>query len=239
VQAYKSAQETPVNLGLNRPINNVLAIIPGYAAEISRIGEGSALLPVVGWFWRFLTTRNFKSFVRQHRDYYANPRTSAYMAEVLGELIRKTLPDAQVVLLCAAQDDFPSSWASRRLSLKAAPVDYSDLIKSLGPGVAFDAAILAHHDPLGLGLYPLERALLAQFKDVFVVNGRRRVYRLDQAALDTHKLHRFLAQTRLAEVLMSYRIDLLTIFLKWSNQPRKSQGRSPPLRDGPIPRRTQ
>ncbi|QWG25095.1 hypothetical protein KMZ93_09560 [Bradyrhizobium sediminis] len=222
MQAYKNAQATPVNLGLNQPVNNVLAIIPGYAAETSRIGEGSAWLSAVGWFWRVLTTGNFKSFVRQYRDYYANPRTSAYMAEALGELIRKALPDAQVVLLCAARDDFPSSWASRRLPLEAARADFSDLAKSLAPELAFDAAILAHHDPLGLGLYPLERALLAQFKDVFVVNGRRRVYRLDQAALDAHKLRRFLAQTRLAEALMSYRIDLLTLFLKWSNQPRKS-----------------
>ena len=221
MQAYKNAQETPANLGLDKPVNNVLAIIPGYAAEISVIGEGSALLSVAGWLWRVVTTGNFKSFVRQYRDYYANPRTSAYMAEALGELIHKTLPDAQVVLLCAAQDDFPSSWASRRLSPEAAPAGFSDLVDSLAPTVVFDAAILAHHDPLGLGLYPLERTLLAQFKDVFIVNGRRRVYRLDQAALDAHKLRRFLAQTRLAEVMMSYRIDLLAVFLKRSHQPRK------------------
>jgi hypothetical protein len=82
--------------------------------------------------------------------------------------------------------------------------------------------ILAHHDALGLGLYSLERALLAQFKDTFVINGRRRVYRLDQSAQQEHKLRRFLAQTRLAELLISYRIDLLTFFAKWSNQPRNS-----------------
>jgi len=220
VQAYKNAQETPDNLGLGPPVKNVLAIIPGYAAETSRIGEGSALLSAAGWLWRVLTTENFKSFVRQYRDFYANPRSSAYMAEALGELIRKAIPDARVVLLCPAQDDCPSSWAARRLPLETAGTGYGDLVKSLDPGVAFDAVILAHHDPLGLGLYPLERALLAQFRDVFVVNGRRRVYRLDQPALNAHKLRRFLAQTRFAELLMSYRIDLLTFFLKWSNQPR-------------------
>lgn len=222
MQAYKNAQATPDKFGLDQPVKNILVIIPGYAAETSRIGEGSALLTAVGWLWRVLTTGSFKSFVRQYRDYYANPRSSAYMAEAIGELIRKAIPDARVVLLCPAQDDCPASWAARRLPFEPAPADYGDLVKSLGPEVAFDAAILAHHDPLGLGLYPLERALLAQFKDVFVVNGRRRVYRLDQPALDAHKLRRFLAQTRFAELLMSYHIDLLTTFLKWSNQPRKS-----------------
>ncbi|MBR1142375.1 hypothetical protein [Bradyrhizobium sp. AUGA SZCCT0431] len=222
MQAYKNAQETPANLGLDQPVKNVLVIIPGYAAATSRIGEGSALLSAVGSLWRILTTGNYKSFVQQYRDYYANPRSSAYMAEAVGELIGKALPDAQVVLACPAQDDCPSSWAARRLPLAPAPADYSDLVKSLGTGVTFDAAILAHHDALGLGLYPLERALLAQFKDVFVINGRRRVYRLDQPAQQAHKLRRFLAQTRSAELLMSYRIDLLTFFLKWSNQPRKS-----------------
>jgi hypothetical protein len=222
VQAYKSAQETPANLGLNRPIKNVLAIIPGYAAENSRVGEGSALLSVLGWLWHVFTTRTFRSFVRQHRDFYANPRTPTYMAEALDELVREALPEAQVVLLSAAPDDFPSSWASRRHPIEAVPASSSDLVKSLGPEATFDAVILAHHDPLGLGLYPLERTLLAQFDNVFVVNGRRRVYRLDPAALHAHKLRRFLAQTRFAEVLMGYRIDLLTFFLKWSNQPRKS-----------------
>lgn len=222
MQAYKNAQETPTNLGLDQPVKNVLVIIPGYAAAKSRIGEGSALLSAVGWLWRVLTTGNYKSFVQQYRDYYANPRSSAYMAEAVGELIGKALPGAQVVLACPAQDDCPSSWAARWLPLAPAAADYSDVVKSLGTGVMFDAAILAHHDALGLGLYGLERALLAQFKDVFVINGRRRVYRLDQSAQQVHKLRRFLAQTRLAELLMSYRIDLLTLFLKWSNQPRKS-----------------
>lgn len=222
MQVYKNAQATPANLGLDQPVKNVLVIIPGYAAETSRIGEGSALLSAAGWLWRVLTTRNFKSFVRQYRDYYANPRSSAYMAEALGELIRKAIPDARVVLLCPAQDDCLSAWAAQRLPFEPVGADYSNLVKSLGPEVAFDAAILAHHDPLGLGLYPLERALLVQFEDVFVINGRRRAYRLDQPALDAHTLRRFLAQTRVAELLMSYRIDLLTTFIKWSNQPRKS-----------------
>lgn len=219
MQAYKNAQEAPAHLGLGQPVKNVLVIIPGYAAETSRIGEGSALLSSAGWLWRVLTTANFKSFVKQYRDFYANPRSSLYMAEAIGALLGKAMPDAQVVLLSPAQDDYSAPWAARRLPLASAPADYGNLAKPHGP---FDVAILAHHDALGLGLYPLERALLAQFKDVFVINGRQRVYRLDRSAQEGHKLRRFLAQTRLAELLMSYRIDLLTFFAKWSNQPRNS-----------------
>ena len=118
MQAYKNAQETPANLGLGSTGQETcLAIIPGYAAETSRIGEGSALLSAAGWLWRVLTTGNYKSFVQQYRDYYANPRSSAYMAGAIGELIGKALPDARVVLACPAQDDCPSSWAARRLPL--------------------------------------------------------------------------------------------------------------------------
>lgn len=219
MQAYKNAQEAPAHLGLGQPVKNVLVIIPGYAGETSHIGEGSTWLSAAGWLWRVLTTANFRSFVKQYRDFYANPRSSTYMAEAVGELLGKTMPDAQVTLSSPAQDDFSTPWAARRLPLTPAPADYGNLAKPHGP---FDAVILAHHDALGLGLYPLEQALLAQFKDVFVINGRRRVYRLDQSAQTEHKLRRFLAQTRLAELLMSYRIDLLTFFAKWSNQPGKS-----------------
>ena len=181
--------------------------MPGYAAGVGRIGEGSRLLVTAGVLWRTLTTENYRTFVQRHCDFYANPRTVEYMIEVLGELVGKIFPDAEVTIVHdeKVSIDPRPKWANRLVG--ASLVDGTDRngqnIALITGDSAADLLLLAHNDALGIGLFGLEQALASRHPHVFVVNGRRRIYRLDAVARHTLTRRRFLAQTRLVELGLS------------------------------------
>lgn len=129
------------------------------------------------------------------------------MADTVGQMIAKAAPRASVTLLITAETT-EAAWAQRVIA-----ADGTDLLAKLPPSETFDAIVLAHHDAIGLGLFALERALLARGQPVVVINGRRRVYRLGPAAHRLLAPRRFLAQTRIGELLMGYNIDFLRYFL--------------------------
>ncbi len=70
--------------------------------------------------------------------------------------------------------------------------------------------LLVHADALGLGLGGLERELAAAFPEqVFVLNGRRRLYRLDPVMRRRLRRRRVLAETRIVEAALGRLVPVL------------------------------
>lgn len=216
-QRYSSPSQTPVNLGLATSPRRVLVVLPGYAADSASrgIGSGSFVLRPLGVVWRSLTTGGYRSYVQDYRDFYANPRSHEYMIERVAELFSHALPDARAMLLLVSDVSkaaVPVRFASLGDRLEFGPTLQTDNIpegvsRALAAHGPFDAAVLAHHDALGLGLQSVESRLVANLPDAtFVINGRRRVYRLTSDMRRRLAWRRFLAETRIAESVMSIAI---------------------------------
>ncbi len=230
-QRYADPTLVPADLGTGRDVERILVVLPGYAADPAgrTVGEGSLAGRAFGGLWRLLTTASYRRFVRGHRDFYANARSADYMAARIADLADSALGDASILLVAVDLPALPAPLAARagKIDLVQAPAlarlgaDLPGLLDRRGP---FDAALLAHHDALGLGLGSVEKRLLAHCPErTFVINGRRRVYRLDRAMRRRLALRRFLAETRLVELAAGFAIRPLSYFL---DRPNKIAGNS-------------
>ncbi len=220
-QLYADPTLVPEHFGLDHNVERLLVVMPGYAAEnpTRRVGEGHLLYRCLGSFWRMLTTASYRSFVQGYRDFYANPRSGDYMASRLAALADGALPGADILLLAVDTPSFPDALRSRQDMIELVSVpSASDLDLALersANGGAFDAALLLHHDAIGLGLAGIEATLLGAVPDrVFVLNGRRRVYRLDRTMRRRLASRRFLAETRIVELGLGIVIGLTSRFSK-------------------------
>ena len=184
----------------------LLVLFPGYAAPTSsdEFVDGGPLGNVFAMLLVKLRVRAMREHVRFYRDYYANPRSPAYMAERLRELFDGSTEGRRVLVLDPTLDIDAASvaWASevRRNEDRLARATHalSDLKST------HDAVLLVHSDALGLGLGPLERRLVVAFPScVFVFNGRRRLYRLDRRMQRGLRRRRTLAETRIVEALLA------------------------------------
>lgn len=138
-----------------------------------------------------------------HRNFYANPRSPAYLAALIGELADRLAPArCELVLDARWRDRFHFT----DLPL-AQPVGAVDLAEPrwarMGDGSPPDAIILCYRDALGLGCSAIERGALRQSPAVFVLNGRRRLFRLDGAMRRRLAARRWLANSRAVELVLA------------------------------------
>ena len=218
-QLYADPALVPEHFGLDRKVKRLLVAMPGYAAESStrQVGEGHPLYRCLGSLWRLLTTASYRSFVRGYRDFYANPRSGEYMTGQISALADSAFPGADLLFLAVNTPSLPDALQSRRDMIELVSVSSaSDLhlsLERLANGATFDAVLLLHHDAIGLGLAGIEETLLGAVPDrVFVLNGRRRVYRLDPVMRRRLASRRFLAETRIVELGLGLMIGLISRF---------------------------
>jgi hypothetical protein len=194
----------------------VLVVAPGYMASPTSRNPGGVAQPfrTLGGLWRALTREPYRCHVRFYRDFYANPRSGAYMAARLDELFAQHCPGAKAIVLAAPGalgDGVSGSWAEEVRTLPAGgepiqlvPEFARHALKAMGDE-AFDAVLILHPDAIGLGQEPLERALESILPGhLFALSGRRRLRHLDAAQLRRFRLRRFVAETRVYEAWLVF-----------------------------------
>jgi len=206
---------TTIELGGALAVERLLVVWPAYSAtkEGEAFRDGGA---VSNWLARTLASRRSEAVryhVRIHRDFYANPRSAAYMAKLAGDALGRRHSGRITVLadrdLNIGRTDAP--WAEQFVLAKhrlcSGEVDIH---------AQADAVLLLHPDPLGMGLGRLERKLLMQFPGkVYVLNGRQRAYRLDQRMVRVLRRHRFVAETRIVEKLLALLLPMCGMLLSF------------------------
>lgn len=183
----------------------VLILFPAYSAprDLERFSDAGGFLNLLARILWMLRSKARSQHVRMYRDYYANPRSPDYMADVAHQfasgiradhIILVTDPDLDAVAATA-------SWANETMHhtrhLREATAGEFD-------GHQADCVVVIHADPLGMGLGRLERTLLEKYPaQSFVLNGRRRFYRLDRSIERSLTWRRFLAETRIVEAVLA------------------------------------
>lgn len=183
----------------------VLILFPAYSAprDLERFSDAGGSLNFLARILWMLRSKARSQHVRMYRDYYANPRSPDYMADVVREFTKDLHAD-HVILVTDPELEAvaaTASWAHETVRpthrLREATAGEFD-------GHHADAVIVIHPDPLGIGLGQLERTLVDQYPaQSFVLNGRRRFYRLDRSAEQSLTWRRFLAETRIVEAALS------------------------------------
>lgn len=137
-----------------------------------------------------------------HRDHYANPRTAAYQMALVAAAVPVLCGDAppDLVIDTALGDVGGLPDGAERADL-AAPRFWRDGLAARARG--YQNVVLVYPDALGLGCERAERRLLRECGSVLVMNGRRRVFRLDESAWSDMDVHRWLARTRAVERLLA------------------------------------
>lgn len=182
--------------------------LPGYSAP----GEGEAFRDagvLLNAFANGLARRRprvLRDHVRIHRDYYANPRSPAYMINVAGDLIsRSTIRRAIIVVgsnVAISPSDIPWVDEFRTVPCPLSQSTWAQVDVVPGPD---DTALLLHSDAVGLGLTAFEKRLLAAgFAQVAILNGRRRCYRLHRGLDGLLSRHRFHSEARVVESVFSH-----------------------------------
>ena len=89
-----------------------------------------------------------------------------------------------------ASPEVPESWRS-------------GLLFKLKSG-EYDCVVMVYPDALGLGCEMVERAAMSSpAQSVFVINGRKRAFLLNEGARRQLTLYRFMARTRIGELLFA------------------------------------
>jgi hypothetical protein len=134
--------------------------------------------------WKNWRGRGLKGLYSKGLRNKANPRDAAYMQALLAE----RLPDAQFV-----NTDEDGDWRSR--------ID------------AAESVVLLYPDPLGLGQQTLDVAAVSSEKEVWVLNGRRRLFPLDRETYREIRRRRFWERTMLPEVVATVCFVIASPFL--------------------------
>lgn len=144
-----------------------------------------------------LTLGTLGRFVAQWRDFYANPRSYDYQSGLVEAAAARCRAGAELVIDAA----FGAELASPA-HVSITSVSRRDL-RQISAGELPTAAtvILVYPDPLGLSWQNLEAVIRKQGRSVVVVNGRRRMFLLNDEARRALRLRRFLANTRVAELV--------------------------------------
>jgi hypothetical protein len=140
---------------------------------------------------------SLRQFIASNRDFFANPKSLAYQAGLIEDLLRSTAP----VQVTIALDRNLEGDLARVMLESLGDVRVSsprDLAFSDGEA---DAIVVVYPDALGLGWAALERRLAGA--PVFILNGRRRIRSLDGPTRRRLRWHRMLATTRVPELAAS------------------------------------
>jgi len=182
--------EVPKSLG------PALILVCSYRGAADRTAPSD----LVGWKRTLVdavTLRKLREYVATWRDFYANPRNAAYQRRLAEAVAARCAPGSSIVV-------------DARLAPEAVPVTgvEADRVsrRDLGAEKAADlpsapVVVFVYPDPLGLSWQRLEAAISAQGRSMFIVNGRGRLFRLDRQAARALRLRRFMATTRIAELL--------------------------------------
>jgi hypothetical protein len=175
---------------------NALILVCSYRGA-AHAQTGTHLSGWLGRFVDFMTFRRLREYVAMWRDFAANPRDAAYMRSLAESVVERCDTVLKVVVDSKLDDA-----ALPHSEVCPTPIARLDLGRSgLEQLPASDSIILVYPDPLGLSWNKLEAALRKQGRNVFVLNGRRRFFALDAEARRALALRRFLAQTRIMELV--------------------------------------
>jgi hypothetical protein len=168
-------------------------------------------LPTAAVLWGLdhLLPRRFSDHRVLHRDHFANPRPLPYLLDLVERWACDATASAAPDLLVDGAHPEPGDGEFRaafgRVERGATARFESEGVPPLLEAAFrgdYDTVVLVHPDALGLGCERLERALLSDpARRVLVVSGRRRAYALGRNARCALRLRRFLARTRLVELL--------------------------------------
>jgi hypothetical protein len=192
----------------------LLIIIPGYVApgRGESFNDAGFLGNMFVQFMAAIRNAAMREHVRFYRDFYANPRSSAYMVERLNELFEKSKGQIRTLVVGSRikLDMHAAKWAHKIRQVDESVIrSPNDLLHG-----DYDAVLLVTQDPLGLGLGAFERALDAAYRGkIFVMNGRRQVYRLDGRMQRVLGRRRVLAETRIVESILSRVVPIIGFFL--------------------------
>ena len=187
-------------------VKRLLVLLPGYAApaDSEPFADASIAGNVLARLLAKLRQPAARDYVRFYRDFYANPRSPAYMLQCAHALFEGGGPQHRTLVLGPNLDleADATEWASEiRHSEYKLPQSSRDLAALARE---YDAVLLLHSDALGLGLGTLEQALDSALPEkVFVLNGRRRLYRLDTTMQRRLRRRRVLAETRIVESVLA------------------------------------
>jgi hypothetical protein len=194
----------------------LLVVMPGYVApgDGEPFADGGMLGNAFARCLASMRAAATRQHVRFYRDFYANPRSAAYMFERVQDLLGDSPAEHRVLLLGPGLEISADAgrWASELQRLPAMAGQGAVDLDALARG--FDAVLLVHADALGLGLVAIERKLSAAAPGrIFVLNGRRRFYRLDPRMQRLLRRRRVLAETRVVEAALGHVIPILGGFL--------------------------
>ena len=193
-----------------RKAGRIAVIMTGYAAprDGEKFQDASLIGNAMARFLSAMRSRALREHVLFYRDYYANPRSDQYMLQRLYELgstcsfSALLVPEAAII----PSEVLPFFSRVRRIE----PLSFWRRENLLDLRAGHDAILLVHSDPLGLGLGTLERQLQRLFgEQLFVLNGRRRLYRLDSRMRRILARRRLLAHTRIIEAILGRLVPVI------------------------------
>jgi hypothetical protein len=177
-------------------------------------------VPALGRLGRLfdrLALLNLRGFIAGNRDFSANPRTLAYQAGLVGELLATAAPSRVNIVLDRAFEADPALSAFDvfgSLSLR----DAGDLVRGTDDA---DAIVVVYPDALGLGWAPLEALLVG--RNAYLLNGRRRMQPFDSRARRLLRWRRLWATTRIPELLAAAAIvPVAATLAAWDSMRGKS-----------------
>lgn len=188
---------------LNERMNEVpawtspaLVIMCSYRGA-ARASANDAASGLLGRLKNVVTLQALRRFVAQWRDFYANPRSYDYQRNLVEAVAERCQAGAEVIIDGAFSSD---------LTAPAHPAIKSVSRRDLGRTSADQlpaalTVILVYPDPLGLSWQRLEDGIRKQGRSIVVVNGRRRMFLLNDEARRALRLRRFLANTRIVELV--------------------------------------
>ena len=156
-----------------------------------RLGRFLAAFVDLATFYRF------RVFIARSRDHYANPRSFERQVEIARAALAALRPSSVRALVDVR-------WCSGPLeTLPFDPNPQCVALAETAPMLAeVDSVLLVYPDPIGLGFGALERKILSTgIKYVAVANGRSRLFPLTRRSRAVLQRRRFLAETRLPEIM--------------------------------------
>jgi hypothetical protein len=153
-------------------------------------------------FWERFESPALRGHRIVHRDHYANPRRVEYQLALIAEAAAHLSPGQRPTLVVDSRFETPPDASAtapyERVDADVtAPAAWHHGVLAEAP--AYDHVVLVYPDALGLGCDQAERAAMRGRASVFVINGRRRAFRLTPAVRRRLHIRRVLAHTRLVE----------------------------------------
>lgn len=152
--------------------------------------------PAPSWIQRLEGPGSHGHFI-VHRDHFANPRNLAYQVAMMRHAADYLCPDQPpAIAMDAAFDPQAVAGMGEIVDLVNPRFWRSNLAARAR---SFDNVVAIYPDALGLGCAAGERRLVNDCGSILVINGRRRVFTVDQSMSSRLDRHRWLASTRIVE----------------------------------------